>query len=91
MMKSGSYPSRCRSPMALGENTVVSVASWGAASGGDLLGDNREQLHFPFKLVEVLRKLDHDAVAGPASGKSGRLVNAVAAGAEMAGICLRKS
>jgi VRR-NUC domain len=53
--------------------------------------DNCERLHFPFKLVEVLRKLDHDAVAGPGSGKSGGLVNAVAAGAEMAGICLRKS
>ena len=45
--------------------------------------DNRERLHFPFKLVEVLRKLDHDAVAGPGSGKSGGLLNAVAASAEM--------
>jgi VRR-NUC domain len=43
--------------------------------------DNRERLHFPFKSVEVLRKLDHDAVAGPGSGESGSLGNAVAAGA----------
>jgi hypothetical protein len=43
--------------------------------------DNRERLHFPFKLVEVLRKLDHHAVAGPGSGESGGLGNAVAAGA----------
>jgi VRR-NUC domain len=52
--------------------------------------DNRERLHFPFKLVEVLRQLDHDAVAGRGSRKSGGLVNDVAAGAEMAGICRRE-
>jgi|HubBroStandDraft_2_1064218.scaffolds.fasta_scaffold1809326_1 hypothetical protein len=32
-------------------------------------------------LIEVLRKVDHDALAWPGSGKSGGLVNAVA-GAE---------
>ena len=26
--------------------------------------DNLERLHFPFKLAEVLRKLDHDALPG---------------------------
>jgi VRR-NUC domain len=45
--------------------------------------DNRERLHFPFKLVEVLKKLDHDAVAGPGpgSGASGGRGDAVASGA----------
>jgi|SRR5450631_673396 hypothetical protein len=55
-------------------------------SAGDKLGksqerwvrDNRERLHFPFKLVEVLKKLDHDAAAGPGSGERAVLVNAVA-------------
>jgi VRR-NUC domain len=69
-------------------------------SAGDKLGksqerlvrDNRERLHFPFKLVEVLKKLDHDGAAGPGSGQRGALVNAVAGRRpSWPGICLRKS
>jgi VRR-NUC domain len=52
---------------------------------------DRERLRFPFKLVEVLRKLDYDAIAGRGSRKSAGLVNAVAAGTEMAGICRREN
>jgi VRR-NUC domain-containing protein len=47
-------------------------------SAGDKLGksqerrvrDNRERLHFPFKLVKVLKRLDHDVAAGPGSGEA---------------------
>ena len=49
-------------------------------SAGDKLGksqerwvrDNRQRLHFPFKLVEVLKTPDHDGAAGWGSGESGR-------------------
>ena len=54
-------------------------------SAGDKLGenqerwirDNQQRLHFPFKLVEVLKEADLGAAAGSGAGDSGGLVHTV--------------